>query len=190
MEEINDLELPEASVYLMDFPYENAFQRLKNETQWSQKIVNMYGEQVRQPRLTAWYGDPECTYVYSKIINEALPWSNILTGMRAQLRDMLGVDFNSVLLNFYRNGQDSIGFHSDDEPELGPQPTIVSLSFGATRTFIFRHKEKRYRDIPIELKDQTMLLMMGETQDNWLHGINKVADAGERINLTFRQIIK
>ena len=149
----------------------------------------MYGRQVRQPRLTAWYGDPECTYVYSKVVNEALPWSNILTGMRAQLRDMLGVDFNSVLLNFYRDGRDSIGFHSDDEWELGPNPIIASLSFGADRTFVFRHKHKSYRDVPVVLRDQSLLLMMGDTQRNWLHGINKVSDAGERINLTFRHVL-
>lgn len=187
--DIIDLELPVAEVFLMDFSYENAFVRLKNETRWSQKFINMYGRKVPTPRLTAWYGDPGCTYVYSRIQNAPLPWSNILMGIRSRLHDLLEFDFNSVLLNYYRDGQDSIGFHSDDEPELGPRPVIASLSFGAPRTFVFRHKDKSYRDVPIELRDQTLLLMSGETQEHWQHGIEKTNEAGERINLTFRRII-
>lgn len=185
-----DLDIPEASIYLFDnFIDEDCFRALRDETKWSQRSMSIAGREVLQPRLTAWYGDDGAVYRYSGIKNAPLPWTPLLRRIRTAVEDALLVSFNSVLLNLYRSGQDSIGFHSDDEKELGNQPTIASLSFGASRSLTFKHKRKMYRDFQIPLHDRSMLLMMGDTQAHWQHGIKKCNDEGERINLTFRQII-
>lgn len=180
------IDIPEATVCLLEYQRAGAFEELKNATPWSQRVMHMYGREVAQPRLTAWYGD--VAYSYSGIVNEPLPFTPLLAAIRADLHELTEIDFNSVLLNYYRTGQDSIAFHSDDEPELGPEPIIASISFGAPRKFIFRHKIRRYPDVPTVLNDGSLLLMMGATQQNWFHGINKTKQDGERINLTFRQI--
>jgi alkylated DNA repair dioxygenase AlkB len=186
--DFEDLELPDAAVFiatLNGFP--SAFEQLKAETQWVQKRRVMFGQMRSEPRLTAWYGDEGCSYTYSGMKHEPLPWTPLLTEMRQALFELVDFDFNSVLLNFYRNGYDSIGFHSDDEKELGPNPTIASISFGGTRKFEFR-KKVGAGHASVMLEDHSLLLMMGETQNNWLHGIEKRFNAPPRINLTFRKI--
>lgn len=170
--------------------YQEIFERLLRDSKWQQKEMNMYGNKVKQPRLTAWYGDPSRTYLYSGIKNIPLPWSDLLRELKRRIEDCTSSRFNSVLLNLYRDQNDSMGFHSDDEKELGPEPTIASLSFGATRTFIFKHKE--LREIPpvsVPLGEGSVLLMKGSTQRYWKHAINREArPCGPRINLTFRHI--
>lgn len=162
------------------------FARLLAETPWREESVVVYGKRHLQPRLTAWYGD--ASYTYSGLRLEPLPWTALLLELRMAVEAACGQRFNSVLLNRYRNGRDSMGMHSDDEPELGLAPVIASLSYGATRTFILRHKYNK-RTLRLPLGDGSLLLMSGPLQRNWLHGINKSARLlGERINLTFRYI--
>ena len=158
--------------------------RLLAETAWRAHAITLWGKPMLQPRLTAWYGD--ANYTYSGLTMEALPFPPLLQEIRLAVEAASGQRFNSVLLNYYRNERDSMGMHSDDEAELGPAPVIASVSFGATRTFILRHKREK-RSVKLDLPDGSMLLMAGQTQANWQHGINKsVRPIGPRINLTFR----
>lgn len=170
--------------------YDSILSSLLIETKWQQREMNMYGRKVKQPRLTAWYGDPSRTYMYSGIKNVPIPWSDILRELKRRIEDCTDSTFNSVLLNLYRDQNDSMGFHSDDEKELGPEPVIASLSFGATRTFVFKHKH--LQDTPavsVPLREGSVLLMKGQTQRNWKHAINREATpCGPRVNLTFRHI--
>jgi alkylated DNA repair dioxygenase AlkB len=160
--------------------------RLLQETSWREETVVVYGKRHLQPRLTAWHGD--AAYTYSGLRLEPLPFSPLLQAIRTAVEQATGHRFNSVLLNYYRNERDSMGMHSDDEPELGPEPAIVSLSFGAARTFILRHKASK-RTVRVSLEDGSLLLMAGKLQQNWLHGINKLTrPTGPRLNLTFRFI--
>ena len=189
MDEFDDLEIPDAEVYHLKLPKrDDIFARLRSETAWQQRSIHIMGRTVRQPRLTAWYGDPEASYTYSGLKHDPLPWTETLTLIREQLFDMLGAQFNSVLLNLYRDGNDSIGFHSDNEVELGERPVIASVSFGATRKITFRHKKSLHLPVHVKLADHDLLIMAGDTQKNWLHGIEKTSKAGQRINLTFRTI--
>ena len=184
---IDDGEL--ALLAQLPLPWSNAaiFERLLRETPWREESVVVYGKRHLQPRLTAWYGD--ASYTYSGLRLEPLPWTALLLDIRAAVEAVCGHRFNSVLLNRYRNGRDSMGMHSDDEPELGAQPVIASLSYGATRSFILRHKRNK-QTLRLPLGDGSLLLMSGQLQRNWLHGINKSASPlGERINLTFRYIV-
>ena len=158
--------------------------RLLDETPWRADTVVVYGKRYLQPRLTAWYG--EASYTYSGLTLQPLPLTPLLEQLRAAVEQATGRRYNSVLLNYYRDGADSMGMHSDDEPELGPRPVIASLSYGATRTFILRHKRSK-RTVKLDLTDGSLLLMAGALQANWLHGINKTTKVvGPRLNLTFR----
>ena len=161
--------------------------RLLAETPWRQDSIVLFGKRHLQPRLTAWYGD--ASYTYSGLRLDPLPWTALLAELRAAVEAASGHRFNSVLLNYYRNERDSMGMHSDDEPELGPEPVIASLSYGATRSFVLRHKRNK-RTVKLDLHDGSLLLMSGALQSNWLHGVNKSARTiGERLNLTFRYIV-
>ena len=160
--------------------------RLIAETAWRSEIVTVWGKQHPQPRLTAWHG--EKAYTYSGLTLPPLPFTPLQLDIKAAVEQASGRRFNSVLLNYYRNERDSMGMHSDDEPELGPEPAIASVSFGATRTFILKHKATK-ATVKLDLTSGSMLLMAGRTQANWLHGINKQTRAsGPRVNLTFRNI--
>jgi len=173
----------------LPLPYPNAaiLARLIAETPWRQDSIVLFGKRHLQPRLTAWYGD--ASYTYSGLRLDPLPWTALLAEIRAAVEQACGLRFNSVLLNYYRDGRDSMGMHSDDEPELGPEPAIASLSYGATRGFVLRHKRNK-RTLKLDLHDGSLLLMSGTLQSNWLHGINKSARTiGERLNLTFRYVV-
>ncbi|WP_305825385.1 alpha-ketoglutarate-dependent dioxygenase AlkB family protein [Massilia brevitalea] len=161
--------------------------RLLAETPWRQDSIVLFGKRHLQPRLTAWYGD--ASYTYSGLRLDPLPWTPLLAEIRAAVETDCGVRFNSVLLNYYRDERDSMGMHSDDEAELGPEPAIASLSYGATRSFVLRHKRNK-RTVKLDLHDGSLLLMSGTLQSNWLHGINKSKRSiGERLNLTFRYVV-
>ncbi len=161
--------------------------RLVAETAWRAESIVLWGKQHPQPRLTAWHGDAR--YSYSGLDLEPLPFTPLLRDIRQAVEIATGLSFNSVLLNYYRNERDSMGMHSDDEPELGPEPAIASVSFGATRTFILRHRWSK-QTVKLDLTNGSLLLMRGKTQHFWLHGINKSArQIGPRLNLTFRKII-
>jgi alkylated DNA repair dioxygenase AlkB len=160
--------------------------RLIAETAWRNDVITVWGKQHPQPRLTAWHG--EAAYAYSGIRLEPLPFTPLQQVLRAAVEEVSGRRFNSVLLNYYRNGRDSMGMHSDNEAELGRDPAIASLSFGAARTFVLQHKVTKER-LRIDLTDGSLLLMAGSLQQNWLHGIPKISRAvGPRVNLTFRYI--
>lgn len=160
--------------------------RLIAETAWRAESITLWGKRHLQPRLTAWHGDAR--YSYSGLDLAPLPFTPLLHQVKAAVESASGHTFNSVLLNYYRDGRDSMGMHSDDEPELGRNPVIASVSFGAVRTFILRHKQSR-QTVKLDLASGSMLLMRGTTQHFWLHGINKTARVtGPRVNLTFRFI--
>ena len=172
----------------LPLPLSNAdvMARLVRETDWREETIVVYGKRHLQPRLSAWYGD--AAYTYSGLRLDPAPFTPLLETLRTAVQDVTGHGFNSVLLNLYRNERDSMGMHSDDEPELGPEPVIASLSFGDVRTFILKHKHNK-KTIRLDLTDGSLLLMSGSTQKHWLHGINKVARTLQpRINLTFRKI--
>ena len=151
----------------------------------------MWGKKHPQPRLIAWYGDPGRTYTYSGIEMRPLPWTHLLQHIRLKVESACSERFNSVLLNYYRNERDSMGMHSDDEPELGPRPTIASLSIGQERVFTFApRRRQQLRPMQLTLPSGSLLLMKGDTQRNWKHGIAKASrPMGPRVNLTFRQIL-
>ncbi len=168
---------------------DNLLTRLKSEIQWKQEQIKLYGQVHDLPRLTAWYGDPDTTYTYSGIVVESLPWTQPLLEIKEKIEEVSGVSFNSVLLNRYRNGADSVSWHADDEPELGKNPAIGSVSFGEVRPFHLRHKTKNEKT-KILLGHGSYLLMQGPTQHYWLHQIAKSKKIlSERINLTFRRIV-
>lgn len=170
--------------------YNEVFTRLLNETPWRSENITIWGKTHLQPRLIAWYGDSEKSYKYSGVRFEPLPWTPLLLSIKEQIEKISNKKFNSVLLNYYRNGADSMGFHSDNEPELGESPSIASFSLGQTRVLTFKHKfKKELKAIKIDLKDGNLFLMGGNIQKNWEHGIQKDSKKiGARINLTFRYI--
>jgi alkylated DNA repair dioxygenase AlkB len=183
---IEDGELALLPQLELPLPNHEVMARLVAETAWRAETVTLFGRRHLQPRLSAWHG--EARYRYSGLTLEPLPFTPLLQQLRAAVEAVTGARFNSVLLNYYRNERDSMGMHSDDEPELGPEPAIASLSFGATRTFILRHKRSR-ESRKLELSDGSLLFMWGRLQQNWLHGVNKSArPLDPRLNLTFRYI--
>lgn len=173
-------------------PAEDLLRELVEETPWRSESVTIYGKKFIQPRLIAWYGDPEEKYSYSGVALEPLAWTSTLLEIRKVVQDLSGETFNSVLLNYYRDHRDSMGYHSDDERELGPTPTIASLSLGASRIFTLKHKTRReLKPVRLELTSGCLLVMKGGTQKFWKHGIDKqTSPCGHRVNLTFRRIIR
>lgn len=165
------------------------FARLRDDVHWQQEDVVIFGERRRVPRLVAWHGDPGTAYTYSGTRHEPAPWLAELATLRAVAQDLTGHPYNSVLLNLYRDGRDGMGWHADDEPELGPQPAIASLSLGATRRFRLRHRRHRDTGVTLDLAHGSLLLMAGATQRHYVHAVPKTArPVGERINLTFRYV--
>jgi alkylated DNA repair dioxygenase AlkB/predicted Zn-dependent protease with MMP-like domain len=160
------------------------FEHLRENVPWKQE-----GRPGRRfPRLTAWYADPGLTYSYSGVTHTGLPWTPELKAIQQKVEDLAGTKWNSLLLNYYRDGQDSMGFHADDEEELGEFPTIGSLSLGETRRFVLKHVPTGATS-ELELGNGSLLIMAGTMQDDWQHGIPKTKlQVGPRINLTWRQI--
>lgn len=165
-------------------------QELISTVPWRAENVVVWGKAYPQPRLIAWYGDPERSYTYSGIRLQPLPWTSLLLEIKSRVEAISGSEFNSVLLNYYRDNRDSMGFHSDDEPELGLHPTIASISLGQERSLIFKHKTAQsLKRIRLPLGSGSLLIMSGETQRYWLHGIEKERkQCGPRVNLTLRRI--
>jgi alkylated DNA repair dioxygenase AlkB len=142
------------------------------------------------PRLTALYADRGVVYTYSGVTYPSLVWTSELDAIRRRVEGAAGAPFNSVLLNRYRDGSDSIGWHADDEPELGVNPIVPSISLGAERRFVLRQKKRGTR-LEYPLRHGSLLVMAGTLQHHWLHSLPKcAAPAGERINLTFRNILQ
>jgi len=177
---------PQAEIAL-DFA--SLLDNLIRDSAWRQEEITVYGKAYRQPRLSAWYGDRG--YSYSGIRLEPEPWTDTLLDIRERVQKLVGQDFNSVLLNYYRDQNDKMGMHSDDERELGGQPVIASLSLGETRTLLLRHKTRRdLKTVKLPLPCGCLLVMRGNTQQHWRHGISaERSHCGPRINLTFRTIV-
>ena len=168
---------------------ETFFTQLKDNVNWQQEEIKLYGRAIPLPRLTAWFGDEGKTYMYSGITVEPEPWTPTLLEIKTRIEEVSERKFNSVLLNYYRTERDSVSWHSDDEPELGKNPIIGSVSFGDVRTFQLKHKTDKSLTISKDLPDGSYLVMAGSTQHHWLHQIPKrTRKIGPRINLTFRVI--
>ena len=165
--------------------------RLTAEAAWEQRAIRIFGQEIPQPRLTAWYGDADARYTYSGLTWEPRPWLPALHRLRQRVEAATGARFNRVLLNQYRTGQDSMGWHADDEPELGPAPAIASLSLGATRRFRLRPRAGlAHAPLSLDLPGGSLLLMRGPTQRHWQHALPKTArPVGPRLNLTFRWVV-
>lgn len=161
---------------------------LLEEIHWNQEGMMMYGKYIQFPRLTAWYGDNDKPYSFSGITLQPKNWNKELLEIKALIEPIANTNFNSVLLNRYRNGSDSISWHTDAEKELGKNPIIASVNFGAERIFQLKHMRTQER-IDIPLRHGSLLIMLGELQHNWQHQVPKTKKViGERINLTFRTI--
>ncbi|MEE3055863.1 MAG: alpha-ketoglutarate-dependent dioxygenase AlkB [Pseudomonadota bacterium] len=169
------------------------FELLKAELPWRQDSIRLFGKPVKIPRLQSWHGDDDCTYTYSNLTMSPNPWTNSLLSIKdcceALCAATQNTKFNSVLANWYRDGQDSMSFHSDDEPELGINPVIASVTLGEARPFVFKHKETKEKYTQV-LEHGSVLIMAGTTQSHYVHGIAKTAKPiSGRINLTFRHLI-
>ncbi|MBO9829005.1 alpha-ketoglutarate-dependent dioxygenase AlkB [Xanthomonas sp. A2111] len=163
--------------------------QLLREVPWEVHRIRLFGKLVDSPRLSCWIGDADASYRYSGTRFAPHPWPAALLPLRARLAAETGVAFNSVLANRYRDGRDAMGWHSDDERELGPAPVIASLSLGATRRFVLRHRQQPALRQALELTSGGLLLMAGDTQRLYRHALPRTAKpVGERINLTFRRI--
>ncbi|QBY05117.1 alpha-ketoglutarate-dependent dioxygenase AlkB [Thalassotalea sp. HSM 43] len=167
---------------------ESIYQLLQQQLAWQEWQIKMFGKMVTIPRLQAWYGDADARYKYSGVIMQPHPWHWSLVGIKEQCQQVAKCRFNSVLANWYRHQQDSMGWHSDNEKELGDKPVIASLSFGHPRRFCLRNKSSGEK-LQIALKSGSLLLMRGNVQNEWQHAVPKSTKAmAGRINLTYRMI--
>lgn len=171
-------------------------------TRWEQRSLSIAGKQIPVPRLQCWMGDPGRRYSYSGMMLLPCPWSEAVLEIRRRIQQLLGIEFNTVLLNYYRDENDSVAWHADDEWELGGDPVIASVSLGAERIFALKPKPpgklagvqvaslKRAKPTKILLRNGSLIVMKNHLQSNWLHSIPKVkSNTGPRLNLTFRQIL-
>jgi alkylated DNA repair dioxygenase AlkB len=188
------LDLPDGEARYWPNAFEPAeatrlFAALRRGIDWRAEEILMFGRRVPVPRLVAWHGDAAAAYTYSGTTHEPLPWTAELASIRERATGLTGARFNAVLLNLYRDGRDGMGWHADDEPELGRDPVIASVSFGATRRFCLRHRRRRDQRLDLPLAHGSLLCMSGTTQHHWVHALPKTAaPVGERINLTFRLV--
>lgn len=188
------LDLPDAEIvyYPQFFDKEQAdsiYTELLQKINWQQDNITVFGKTHPQPRLTALYGNEGKPYSYSNITMQPHPWNSLLQKIKHYLEATTACEFTTVLLNQYRDGKDSNGWHADNEKELGPNPIIASLSLGAERVFQLKHNTITEAKKSITLEHGSLLLMKGTTQHFWKHQIPKTAKPTEtRINLTFRTI--
>ncbi len=189
-----ELDLPDASIlyYPHFFDKKEAdaiFNQLTTDIPWQQDDIKVYGKTHPQPRLTALFGNEGKPYSYSNIKMQPHPWNLLLQNIKSRIENVTNTNFTTVLLNQYRDGKDSNGWHADNEKELGKNPVIASLSFGTERTFQLKHNTDISLKKSVILEHGSLLLMQGTTQHFWKHQIPKTAKPiGSRINLTFRVI--
>ncbi len=192
------LNLPEADLalwksWLPAAEAQSLYLDLLDTVPWSQPELRMGGRSVKIPRLQAWFGDSEALYAYSRQSFQPMPWTPPLQVLREALAQICSTEFNSVLINLYRDGNDSVSWHGDNERELGKQPVVASVSLGATRKFQLKpskaHSQPRLPMVALDVDHGDLLVMAGQTQQRWLHCIPKTSKpVGARINLTFRRI--
>ncbi len=184
------LELSYFPKFLGKAKADECYLKLTENLDWQIEYYRMFGKILPSPRLIAWYGNEGLNYRYSGINHPAIPWTKELLAIKTIIETNMNHSFNSVLANFYRNGQDSMGWHADDEPELGINPVIASLSLGESRRLCFRNTSSPRQSFNISLEHGSLLVMSGQTQHFWQHSIPKTkANCQSRINLTFRLII-
>ncbi len=173
------------------------FEALREQIDWQQHRLTLFGRTLNAPRLSAWYGDPDAHYGYSNIKLQPNAWITPLLEIKQIIEASSGEKFNSVLANLYRDGSDSMGWHADDEAELGDQPVIASVSLGAQRRMRWRHKQRKHASQNTDLPSGSLLIMRGRTQDEWQHCVPKItgnscsnshSNCAERINLTYRLV--
>ena len=165
------------------------FNSLMQNILWENDEVIIFGKHIVTKRKVAWYGDSDCSYTYSNTTKQALAWTKELSYLKQIVEELAETKFNSCLLNLYHNGNEGIGWHSDDEKSLGKNNTIASLSFGAERNFSFKHKQNK-QIVSLVLEHGSLLIMKDATQTNWLHSLPKSKSVTQpRINLTFRTIV-
>ncbi|MHA4847609.1 alpha-ketoglutarate-dependent dioxygenase AlkB family protein [Flavitalea antarctica] len=165
------------------------FSQLREQVPWRQEPIKMFGKEIMQPRMTCWFSDPGISYSYSGITMNAHPWIPPLLEIKARIEQLAGVRFNGALLNFYRDGNDSMGWHRDNEKELGKNPVIASVSFGSERLFQFRDHLTKKESVSVNLSHGSLLIMSGESQQYWEHRIPKQPGiSAPRVNITFRII--
>ena len=166
------------------------FDLLMQNILWENDEVVIFGKHIVTKRKVAWYGDSDYSYTYSNTTKQALAWTKELSYLKQIVEELAGAKFNSCLLNLYHNGNEGMGWHSDDEKSLGTNNTIASLSFGAERKFLFKHKQTK-QTVSLVLEHGSLLIMRDATQANWLHSLPKSKDVTRpRINLTFRTILE
>ncbi len=167
----------------------NLMSQLQTSLLWEADQLMMFGKKVTTRRKVAWVGDPSCSYTYSGVKKSPQAWTSELLSIKAQLEELAQSELNSCLLNFYHDGDDGMGWHSDNEKELDANSPIVSLSLGARRKFAFRHKEDK-TTVPLYLENGSALIMHSPTQEFWQHALLKTKTVSlPRINLTFRKIL-
>ncbi len=169
---------------------DSLFAILRATTAWEAENIVVFGQRHLAPRLVAWHGDENASYTYSGTYHEPRAWTPELLGIRTRICDLTGHTFNSVLLNLYRDGRDGMGWHADDERELGLNPLIASVSLGAARRFKLRHRVNKDAALTLDLEHGSLLLMSGATQHHYVHSVPKTARVvAERINLTYRCVL-
>ncbi len=189
---VTEINIPNGKLYLHHPVLEDsgcAYSVLQQGLAWRQDRIQVHGRQVNIPRLQAWYGEPHCRYTYSGLTMQPIPMPAPLMALKSIAEQITGSFFNAVLCNLYRDGQDSVGWHADNEPELGKNPVIASYSFGAERRFLIKPKKGKQPAQALKLCDNSLLVMGGEMQHHWNHQLPKTKQSvGPRINLTFRFI--
>ena len=178
---------------IIDYP-SPLFYNLVTELPWQADVVTLFGKTHLTTRQIVWMSDSDIDYQYSGHVRQTIPWTNTILSIKQHIEQRLSdigieADFNSCLLNYYPSGHDGMGYHADDEPELGAQPLIASLSLGATRKFVFKHKKTQDK-VALYLESGQLIVMRGDTQTFWKHSITKTTTVADgRISLTFRHML-
>ena len=179
-----------AEAFLPPAEADDCLAALRREVPWKQSEIRLYGRTVREPRLGCWMGDAGAVYRYSGTVFRPEPWIAPVLGVKQAVEAATGQVFNSVVLNLYRDGRDAMGWHSDDEPELGPAPVIASVSLGGVRRFLLRERRAGARSSGIALAHGSLLVMAGDLQQRYRHSVPRTAKpVAARVNLTFRRIL-
>lgn len=191
MRKLNNNILPShGEAYLLKIKTDSLLEIIKKKAHWRDDKVKIFGKELSQPRKVAWCADENVYYTYSGLTLGPTKWIPEVYQLKELIEKLIGRDFNSALINHYRDGKDYMGWHSDDEKELGDSPVIASVSIGETRDFIFRSKADKSKKISVELKDGDLLIMSTDVQKYWQHSIPKrLKVTKERINITFRKVI-